>query len=385
MNKNDDSVEDDTVFNDIVNMIIGKTDDKPSTDTNSSEVASDDAGVNVAAGPTTRATSTTQLAKQALDKSRRESIDAWISKTADPTVEAFDEFMKRPLQEDGLGITNVNTRQIYMQEYKTQLVEKASVNPEVQKLEDELTEYKKTLAKYTRTNHPDRAMIMNIMGDIHTKLGQPKEATRLHEEAQTIRIAEAKRLKLKEKLAEEDMPDDEEDMPDDEEDMPDDEEEEEEEQPGDDKVMQSMLKTGISDEEDTDNDSEDEDALQKLESDIHRDILLQYHPEIEQKNYKEILALCKIMRDVKGVIVDPLHRTLPFITKYERARVLGLRSKQLNTGSDAFIDVPENVIDGLIIAQLELKEKKIPFIVRRPLPNGESEYWKLSDLEDIHY
>ena len=32
-------------------------------------------------------------------------------------------------------------------------------------------------------------------------------------------------------------------------------------------------------------------------------------------------------------------------------------------------------------AEMELKEKVIPFIIRRPLANGASEYWTLQDLE----
>ena len=32
-------------------------------------------------------------------------------------------------------------------------------------------------------------------------------------------------------------------------------------------------------------------------------------------------------------------------------------------------------------SKVEFEQKKIPFIVRRPLPNGGSEYWKLRDLE----
>ena len=47
--------------------------------------------------------------------------------------------------------------------------------------------------------------------------------------------------------------------------------------------------------------------------------------------------------------------------------------------------VPENIIDGYIIAELELKEKKIPFIIRRPIPNGSCEYWHLKDLEIIGF
>jgi len=49
------------------------------------------------------------------------------------------------------------------------------------------------------------------------------------------------------------------------------------------------------------------------------------------------------------------------------------------------VKVPESVIDGYIIAELELREKKLPFIIRRPIPSGGCEYWNLRDLEQITY
>jgi DNA-directed RNA polymerase I, II, and III subunit RPABC2 len=136
---------------------------------------------------------------------------------------------------------------------------------------------------------------------------------------------------------------------------------------------------------DDDSYDSDEDSFQKLENDINTDKLLVYHPELLQSNYKEINALSKIARNKKGWIIDPLHKTIPFLTKYERARILGIRIKQLNSDSDAFIEVPPNTIDARFIAEEELKQKKLPFIIRRPLPNGGNEYWKLSDLEIIEY
>ena len=36
-----------------------------------------------------------------------------------------------------------------------------------------------------------------------------------------------------------------------------------------------------------------------------------------------------------------------------------------------------------LIAEKELNQKKIPFIIMRPLPNGKKEYWRLQDLEII--
>jgi DNA-directed RNA polymerase I, II, and III subunit RPABC2 len=98
-------------------------------------------------------------------------------------------------------------------------------------------------------------------------------------------------------------------------------------------------------------------------------------------NVEEIDAMVKIVRDENGIIVDPLHKTLPFVTKYEKARVIGERAKQINSGAKPFINVEKNIIDGYIIALEEFEQKKIPFIIKRPLPFSGVEYWRLCDLE----
>ena len=121
--------------------------------------------------------------------------------------------------------------------------------------------------------------------------------------------------------------------------------------------------------------------LRKLEKDEYSNILTDYHPEIKQNNYNDIVAMCQIVRDGKGVISDDFHKTIPWLTKYERARVLGIRTKQLNNGADPFVQVPSSMISGYKIAIEELKAQKIPFIIRRPIPNGGTEYWRLEDLE----
>ena len=142
----------------------------------------------------------------------------------------------------------------------------------------------------------------------------------------------------------------------------------------------------VSDEEAADDtDTDDEDIYQKLEGDINSTLLIQNHPGITQSSYPEILTLTKVIRNDKGEIIDDLHKTYPFVTKYERAKIIGVRTKQLNHGADPFVDVPPDMIDGYSIALKELEEKKLPYIIARPLPNGGSEYWRLSDLELIHY
>ena len=120
--------------------------------------------------------------------------------------------------------------------------------------------------------------------------------------------------------------------------------------------------------------------LQKFDNETRKQIIDEYHREALQHSYEEIEAMCQIMRTQDGII-DPLHRTPPFLTKYEKARILGERAKQLGAGAKPFIELEDNMIDEYTIAVMEMKQGKLPFIIKRPLPNGGCEYWKLADLE----
>jgi DNA-directed RNA polymerase I, II, and III subunit RPABC2 len=135
-----------------------------------------------------------------------------------------------------------------------------------------------------------------------------------------------------------------------------------------------------SEDEEDDND-DDENYLQKFDEVTQQKIISDFHPEMHSHNYHEIDILSRVVRDETGQIVDPLHKTLPFITRYEKARILGERAKQINSGGKPLVEVDASVIDGYLIALKEFEEKKIPFILKRPLPNGGCEYWKFSDLE----
>jgi DNA-directed RNA polymerase subunit K/omega len=138
--------------------------------------------------------------------------------------------------------------------------------------------------------------------------------------------------------------------------------------------------------DDDDNDEDDdENYLQKFNSEINRNYISDHHPECLINNYDEISILTQVVRDGNNNIIDDLHKTLPYLTKYEKARVLGQRAKQIEMGAKAFVQVPENVIDGYLIAQMELKQKRVPFIIRRPTHGGGCEYWNLKDLEDISF
>ena len=135
--------------------------------------------------------------------------------------------------------------------------------------------------------------------------------------------------------------------------------------------------------DDEDDDDDDDDILQKFDNETKKLYIAAHHPECLSFNHEENETLSRVVRDENGRIVDPYHKTLPFLTKYEKTRILGIRTKQLNEGAKPYIDVNPTIIDGYIIAQLELEHKRLPFIIRRPIPNGGSELWKLQDLEII--
>jgi DNA-directed RNA polymerase subunit K/omega len=141
----------------------------------------------------------------------------------------------------------------------------------------------------------------------------------------------------------------------------------------------------IIEDDENDEDEYEENYLQKFDNEINKNYITEFHPECLNHNSDEVSKLSKVVRDENNIIIDSLHKTLPYLTKYEKARVLGQRAKQIETGAKPFVKVPENIIDSYVIAELELREKKIPFIIKRPIPGGAFEYWNLRDLENINF
>jgi len=149
------------------------------------------------------------------------------------------------------------------------------------------------------------------------------------------------------------------------------------------KKFEDEMLGNMYDEEDDDSDLE-EDYLQKIDSSMQTDIVSSHHPELLQHKTEEIETLSKVVRNEENMIVDPFHKTIPFLTKYEKARILGERAMQLNAGGKPFVNVDPSILDGYLIAEKELNEKKLPFIIKRPITNGACEYWKVEDLEILY-
>lgn len=143
-----------------------------------------------------------------------------------------------------------------------------------------------------------------------------------------------------------------------------------------DPIKDNNIDIDVSDDSDSDYDDE---YYQKFDNELKQDYIMNYHSNLLQNNYDEIETMSKLT----GIdnLEDQLHRTIPVLTKYEKTKVLGIRAKQIEDGSLPLVEVKNSIIDPYLIAIKELEEKKIPFIIRRPLPNGASEYWKVKDLD----
>jgi len=106
--------------------------------------------------------------------------------------------------------------------------------------------------------------------------------------------------------------------------------------------------------------------------------LLVQHPEIFP-DYEDAVQEGLVQKGGNGES-DQRHTTYPFLTLYERTKVLSLRASQLAHGAPPFIEVPEFLTDVYEIAKAELEAKRLPYIMKRPLPDGKYEYWRLADL-----
>jgi len=80
------------------------------------------------------------------------------------------------------------------------------------------------------------------------------------------------------------------------------------------------------------------------------------------------------------IITNENRITKPFLTKYERVRLLGDRTQQLTLGAKPMIKNAEN-LPPKKIAELEIEKNVVPLILLRPLPNGKKEKWYIKELQ----
>lgn len=116
-------------------------------------------------------------------------------------------------------------------------------------------------------------------------------------------------------------------------------------------------------------------------ADESHEILYKYHPETIIRYAETIDPLVPLKAAPPTAALDEHHTSPPFLTVYERTKILGTRANQLADGARPYIHpIPEHITAPLEIAKLELENRALPFIVERPMPDGSFEYWRLSDL-----
>lgn len=142
-------------------------------------------------------------------------------------------------------------------------------------------------------------------------------------------------------------------------------------------VVDGDINSEINDDEIETITTTDEDERYQ-ESDVDSEIEFKEGPELDDcfYDYEELNE-----NDKKNVMVPKEERiTTKKITKYELVRILGTRAKQISLGAQVMVKGIENQ-EPLDIALLELKHKMIPYIIKRNLPDGSYELWKVSELE----
>lgn len=84
----------------------------------------------------------------------------------------------------------------------------------------------------------------------------------------------------------------------------------------------------------------------------------------------------------KKEIISKDRITTKYLTKYEKTRLLGTRALQISMNAKSTLE-NINETDSLKIAEMELKEKKIPLMIQRYLPSGKVEYWRIEEMEIV--
>ena len=86
----------------------------------------------------------------------------------------------------------------------------------------------------------------------------------------------------------------------------------------------------------------------------------------------------------KNTIKEKLYeqkKSKPIMTKYERARCIGIRATQISRGAKSYVKVSDPHEDPISIAERELDEKQSPLIIERNI-NNTQEYWRIEEFEN---
>lgn len=103
-------------------------------------------------------------------------------------------------------------------------------------------------------------------------------------------------------------------------------------------------------------------------------VILLEHPEVNPVFRKDIADEVKKPRI-----------TREYFTKYEYTALIALRAQQLADGAKPLSSVeglkPSDPMFVWHVAKREVEQRKLPFIIRRQLPDGTAEFWSVQELE----
>ena len=116
--------------------------------------------------------------------------------------------------------------------------------------------------------------------------------------------------------------------------------------------------------------------------------------DLTEKQIAEIDKECEIIRNREIITKDIQHKPIEIIskngqvitgpvtlTRFEKARIMGARALQLSLGAPVFIEIPKNATTSLEIAMEELKQRVIPIVIKRTLPNGDYQHLPIDQFE----
>ena len=136
-----------------------------------------------------------------------------------------------------------------------------------------------------------------------------------------------------------------------------------------------------------------DDAVEKA-IELFRKIREGSKVDLTEKEIADIDKECEIIRNREIITKDLEHEPAeitskdsqiitgpPTLTRFERARIMGARALQLSLGAPVFIEIPKNATSSLEIAMEELKQRVIPIVIRRTLPNGDYQHLPIDQFE----
>ena len=150
-----------------------------------------------------------------------------------------------------------------------------------------------------------------------------------------------------------------------------------------------MSESGI--DENTTSDNKDSESFDQILDnsaekaiEIYRKVREGTNKELTEKEIAQIDKECEIIRSREIITQDSKHKAVeisskngevvtgpPTLTRFEKARIMGARALQLSLGAPVFIEIPKNAVTSLEIAMVELKQRVIPIVIKRTLPNGD--------------